>query len=207
MDVKRSLKRFWYIVWEEDSLRSWILNILLAFLIIKFIVYPGLGLVLSTQHPIVAVVSGSMEHDGKFEEWWGSAARCGDIQCRQSDFYAKYNITREEFAEYPYSNGFNIGDIMVLYGDNPEDIEPGEILVFDIGQPVPIIHRVIKRWEESGKYYFTTKGDHNNELFYAIGEDRIEQGQIIGKAVFRVPYLGYIKIWFVELLKLLHIVR
>jgi signal peptidase I len=207
MDLKHSLKRFWYIVWEEDSVRSWVLNIILAFVIIKFLVYPGLGLVLNTQHPIVAVVSGSMEHDGNFDEWWSSSARCKEMTCKQSDFYAKYNISKDEFLSYDYKNGFNVGDIMVLYGKESEDIKTGEILVFNIGQPVPIIHRIINNWDEKEKKYFTTKGDHNPDLFYAIREDRISEDQVIGVALLRVPYLGYIKIWFVELLRLLHIVR
>ncbi len=59
---KKLLKKIWYFIWEDDSIWSWIVNIILAFVIIKFIVYSGLGFMLSTSHPIVAVVSGSMEH-------------------------------------------------------------------------------------------------------------------------------------------------
>jgi signal peptidase I len=54
--------KLWYFLWHEDSIESWTINIILAFIIIKFLVYPALGFTLGTSHPIVAVVSGSMEH-------------------------------------------------------------------------------------------------------------------------------------------------
>jgi len=62
MDWKKILKKTWWFIWESDSIWSWIVNIILAFVIIKFLVYPGLGFAMQTSHPIVAVVSGSMEH-------------------------------------------------------------------------------------------------------------------------------------------------
>ena len=56
------LKKAWHFIWEDDSVLSWLVNIILAFVLIKFIVYPGLGFILQTTHPVVAVVSESMEH-------------------------------------------------------------------------------------------------------------------------------------------------
>ena len=49
------LKKTWHFIWEDDSLLSWIVNIVLAIVLIKFIIYPGLGLVLGTGFPVVAV--------------------------------------------------------------------------------------------------------------------------------------------------------
>ena len=60
--VKKVLKGIWYFIWEDNSFWSWIVNIILAFVLIKFIVYPGLGFLLGTGFPIVAVISGSMDH-------------------------------------------------------------------------------------------------------------------------------------------------
>ena len=72
--VKKKPKSFWgkvwYLIWYEDSVASWIVNVILAFLIIKFLIYPGLGLLFGTNLPIVAVVSESMQHEGSFDEWW-----------------------------------------------------------------------------------------------------------------------------------------
>ena len=60
--IKQYLKKIWYFLWEDDSLISWVASVVFAFLLIKFIIFPGLGLILGTKFPIVAVVSGSMEH-------------------------------------------------------------------------------------------------------------------------------------------------
>ena len=67
---RKFLKKLWYFLWEENSVWSWIANIALAFILIKFVVYPGIGLILGTNYPIVAVVSGSMEHGTDFDEWF-----------------------------------------------------------------------------------------------------------------------------------------
>ncbi|MBR9703136.1 hypothetical protein GOV10_03810, partial [Candidatus Woesearchaeota archaeon] len=47
-------EKAWYFLWYEDSVLSWAASLLVAFLLIKFIIYPGLGLVFGTQFPIVA---------------------------------------------------------------------------------------------------------------------------------------------------------
>ena len=43
-----------------------------------------------------------------------------------------------------------------------------------------------------------------DEIAKSLGLDEtsINEEQLVGKAVARVPLLGYIKIWFVELIKL-----
>jgi len=195
-DWKRILKRIWHFIWEEDSIWSWLVNIVLAFVLIKYVVYPGLGFLLGTSHPIVAVVSGSMEHDGKFDDWWAI----------HQQYYQQFNISKAEFLSYQFKYGFNRGDIMVLIGRDPEKLNIGDIIVFNGGRKDPIIHRVIDKWEEDGKYFFQTKGDHNIKSMEGL-ELRIPESQIIGKALFRVPFLGYIKIWFVDLLRFLHIIK
>ena len=203
-DWKRVLRKVWYFVWESDSWASWLVNILLAFVIIKFMVYPALGFFLQTSHPIVAVVSGSMEHDGSFDDWWDAKAMCGLALCTQGVFYFKQSITKEEFREFRFKNGFNTGDIMILYGTKPERIELGDVIVFQADRPDPIIHRVIQKELREGTYYFTTKGDHNTNIMPF--ETEVAEDRLIGRAVLPVPYLGYIKIWFVRLLHSINIV-
>ena len=86
-NIRKILKKTWYFIWEDNSVWSWIVNIILAFVLIKFIVYPGLGFLLSTSHPVVAVVSSSMEHDRKFDDWWE----------KNKDWYLQNEINEEEF--------------------------------------------------------------------------------------------------------------
>lgn len=192
--LKQILWKTWDFIWNDNSIWSWLANIVLAFVIIKFLVYPGLGLLLGSSYPIVAVVSSSMEHDGNFDEWWDS----------QKGFYISAEITKQDFLNYDFKNGFNKGDIMVLVGREPQDINIGEIIVFQSGRPDPIIHRVIDKWDDKGVYHFQTKGDNNNQQIKSslLDETDISEKQLLGKAVVRIPLLGYVKIWFVEFLKL-----
>lgn len=195
------VKRFFGYVWNGDTPGSFVLNILFAFLIIRYVVYPVLGFMLGTSFPIVAVVSGSMEHDGSFDDWWSSEC-CANALCTekapQSAFYASKGLDKEFFLGYPFKNGFDKGDIMVLY--SPKNVIVGDIIVFSGNHRAePIIHRVVN----INDTVFQTKGDHNCGV--AEFEKEIKKEQIHGKAVLRVPYVGYIKIVFVELLALLGI--
>jgi signal peptidase I len=189
------LKKTWWFIWEDDSLASWIVNILLAFVLIKFLIYPGLGLILGTSYPVVAVVSGSMEHHGSFDDWWVSDAMC-PAKCSQSDWYAKLGISKEQFKTFIFSNGFNKGDIIVLTGTPPEKIGVGDVIVFKANRlSYPIIHRVIAK--EDG--IVTTKGDFNPD---SGSEDKgITEGRYLGRAVFRIPFLGWIKIVFFDIIQ------
>lgn len=184
-------RKIWYFIWEDNSAWSWIVNIILAFVIIKFLVYPLLGFALGTSYPIVAVVSGSMEHDGSFDDWWNDA--CNGK--KQNDIYSQYNISKEAFLDFRFPNGFNKGDIMVL--GNAKETERGDVVVFGVqGMSDPIIHRLIR-----DEATLTTKGDHNCAL--APFEEEIPKDALIGKAVLRIPLLGWIKILAVDTLQLI----
>ncbi len=197
-DRKKTLKKLWRFIWEDDSIWSWLVNIILAFVIIKFLVYPGLGFVLQTSHPVVAVVSESMEHDANFENWWLNAG----------DWYISHSINQKDFNVFSFNNGFNKGDIMVLKGKSPGSISIGDIIVFWSARKDPIIHRVVRKWQQDGIYYFQTKGDNYKTNPSSISnqfldETKISEEQIVGIAVFRIPFLGYIKIGFVNILDIL----
>jgi len=223
--TKSALKKIWHFIWEEDSVASWSVNIILAFVLIKFLVYPGLGLIFGTNYPIVAVVSGSMEHNtvplctnynyqnncltydptygeicGKrfektyfmsFDTYWNT---CGDWYKQNT------NITKEEFKDFRFKGGFNTGDIMILFGTKAENVKVGDTIVFTTSaRPDPIIHRVVKIWQdENGQLFFQTKGDHNSGINIQVNEQKISKDRYIGRAAIRVPYLGWIKIGFVN---------
>ena len=189
-------RKAWHFLWYEDSLASWLVNIVLAFVIIKFLLYPGLGLVLGTQFPVVAVVSESMEHHpSDFDQWWMS----------HEDFYLSYNITQFAFMGYPFKSGFNKGDIMILAGVDPAKVEKGTVIVYWSGKPYPIIHRFISTNHDNvtGVTYLMSKGDNNPAMIVAsdLDEQHIPPNRVVGKAVLRIPYLGYVKIWAVDLLQ------
>ncbi|MBS3153353.1 signal peptidase I [Candidatus Woesearchaeota archaeon] len=177
------VKRVWNFIWEDDSLISWVVNVILAFLIVKFLIFPGLGLVLDTSHPVVAVVSESMDHRGNFDDWWE----------RQGSWYEERGIMKEEFMQYDMKNGFKKGDIIFLRGKDKFEI--GEVVVFSANSNNPIIHRVVEK--KDGKYQ--TKGDANSDSSKTLGEVDISKERVIGKALFRVPFLGWVKVWASEI--------
>lgn len=201
---KQQLKKLWWFLWEDNSVWSWLANIVVAFVLIKFILYPVLGLLLGTNYPIVAVVSGSMEHDGSFDEWWSNEQCCVDASCSkrvaQSEFYMQQGITKDNFKEFSFKNGFNKGDIMILR--NAKELSIGDILVFFADtRAEPIIHRIVQVKGLPDDRVFKTKGDHN--CLSAPFEQSVRKDRMVGKAVLRIPLLGWIKIGFVELLRLI----
>ena len=71
--------------------------------------------------------------------------------------------------------------------------------MFQGNKPQPIIHRVVKTWQEDGDYFYQTKGDHNSEsIAGSLGETKISEDRVYGKGVLRIPYLGWVKILFVN---------
>jgi signal peptidase I len=202
--LKHHSKKVWDFFWNEDSVSSWIANIIIAFIIIRFIVYPVLGAVLGTSFPIVAVVSESMEHGlhndilcgQKFNEFHESFDNYWEV-C--GEWYEDKGISKEQFSKFKMKNGFNKGDVIILSRANINNIKLGDILVFQANKPQPIIHRVIKIWEKNGKTYYQTKGDHNsNSISNGLEENKIDQERIYGKSILRIPYLGWMKILFVD---------
>lgn len=186
-----TLKKTWNFLWKSDSVWSWLVSFVLAFIIVKFLIYPGLGLILGTGFPIVAVVSGSMEHgNNDFSAWWED----------NKEWYESNNIKIEDFENFEFKNGFNKGDIMILVGESPQNINIGDILVFQSNLDNPVIHRVVKVWDVDGEYHFQTKGDNNVDSGQGLNELDITEDRVVGRAVFRVPYLGWLKIAFSELI-------
>jgi signal peptidase I len=227
--IKKAAKKVWHFLWEEDSILSWVVNIVLAFVLIKFIIYPGIGFVLGTDYPVVAVVSGSMEHKTVNPCVMYGVNRqcqlldkqifeiCGKKFSSRQDvttdffwkncgyFYESRSIAKEDFSDFDFKNGFNTGDIIVLKGVKPENIEIGDVVVFSASQAYPIIHRVVDVKKGNGILFFSTKGDHN--VMQTMDDVEINQDDIIGKAVFRIPYLGWVKIGFFNLLGKIGIIQ
>lgn len=202
--IRYHSKRAWDFFWNDDSIWSWLANIAVAFLVIRFAVYPLLGIVLGTSFPIVAVVSESMEHGlhnqelcgQKLDDFKESFANYWDVCGR---WYENNDITKEKFKKFPFRDGFNKGDVIILWRAREGNVHSGDILVFEGDRPQPIIHRVVAAYQENGKKYYHTKGDHNEDsLPGPSGETKISENRLLGKGLVRIPYLGWIKILFVD---------
>lgn len=121
---------------------------------------------------LVVQDSGSMKHDGNFDQWWSV----------QNEFYSAQGITKEYFQTFPLKNGFNRGDMLIISKNN--EIKEGDLILFKTSRPQPILHRVVAI--QDGTYQ--TKGDHNRD---SVSEEKaISPEQISGKAIFRIPYFG-----------------
>jgi len=189
---------------REDSAASWVANVVIAFIVIRYLFYPLFGLMLGTSFPIVAVVSESMEHGTNRDILCGQNIR--DFQYSFQNYwkvcgswYETQGIKSESFQKFPFSNGFNTGDVIILWRATPANLEIGDILIFQGSKPQPIIHRIVKIYTEKGQIFYQTKGDHNGESIAGQqGETRIGLERVYGQGILRIPYLGWVKILFVE---------
>lgn len=190
---KQFMKRFWWIVWRDDSFKGWLISLIFIFIIIKFAFFPILNLTTGTELPLAIVESCSMYHQGNvfgnFNNWWE----------RHEMKYSEFKITKFTFENFPFKKGFSKGDILFITGAKPDKIHIGDVIIFEGGQQNPIIHRVIKITKDSktDKYIFSTIGDNNQGQLSV--EENISEDQVVGKAVIRIaPYLGWGKLLFFE---------
>ena len=180
MNMKKEWKKFVKFM-KEDSWQSMIVSLILAFIVIKFVIFPILTLLTGTALPLVIVESCSMyHHESGFDKTFTSSV------------YDDYGISLENTSDWSFKNGFAKGDIIFVLA--PRNLEVGDVIIFNGGQSNPIIHRLISVGET-----YTTKGD-NYITNKGVGsfEKTIQSEQILGKAVFRIPFLGWIKLIFFD---------
>ncbi len=180
--------------------------VLVAF-VLAFSLYQSISVGLNTDTPIVTVISESMSQNygGRF----GRISESFDNGFSIKTFFSP-------------QIGFNRGDIVLVRGVDFDEItagyDDGDIIIFESDNEVlrdnmpPMIHRVVERDET----FLTTKGDANEErVEYCVDrygrfdlnydscsedeklvkiEENITEEQVLGKAFFVVPKVGYAKI-------------
>jgi len=188
MKIKKTAKKIWNFLVHDESLASFIADAIIIILLGRFVIYPILGLAFGTAFPVVAVVSSSMDHESlDFDAWWAE----------NSEEYEEFEITKLEFESFYRKNGFNKGDIFVAKGVPFEELQVGDIAIYRIAeQRDPIIHRIVLIEEDT----IQTKGDANPIQLHF--EKSISEEQIQGKAIARIPYLGWLKVLLVETINL-----
>lgn len=176
---------------------------------------------MGTSLPLAGVESSSMDHQIVKDDF-GNLGLCGNSYSEQNKEYINFNkywekcgtwyenndITKNQFSDFNLKNGFKKGDIVVVWGRFTP--KTGDIIIFKPNlesiAPRPIVHRIVNIDKE--KNIMQTKGDHNKKQLiqsnniYKTDETNITENQIIGKVIFKIPYLGWFKIWAVELLKM-----
>lgn len=187
-DVGKLFKRFWNYL-KQDTWHSWLVSIILLYLVVRLVFFPILHLATGSSMPLVIVESCSMYHGESLDSWWAGHA----------DWYTSRNISKEEFYSYSLDNGLNKGDIIFVV--KSDSYKKGDILIFGNNPGAtavnPTIHRVVSTSP------LATKGDNNlvqlskENNAYHIDETSISSDRILGRAVFRIPYAGWLKlIWF-----------
>lgn len=87
---------------------------------------------------------------------------------------------------------YYVGDLVIIKGVPGEKIKVGDVIVFQpIGYSELILHRVVAKKYENGKYYFLTKGDNpytNTRIDHWgwVSEDRVH-----GVLIYRIPLIGF----------------
>lgn len=180
MDIVNGLKKFWKFL-KKDTWQSWVVSLILAFVIIKFIFFPLMSLVMGTELPLVVVESCSMYHKTNFNGWWDS----------NKEWYMKKNISKRIFESFSFKDGLNKGDIILVYGKDSYGL--GDVIIFESSFRFPLIHRVVTE-DPLG-----TKGDNNFDQLDV--EREIDDDKVVGKAVARIPGLGWVKLIFFEAIK------
>src|SRR3989338_2562917 len=66
----------------------------------------------------------------------------------------------------------------------------GDVIMFgeDTKTKVPTTHRIVADEVRSGVFYYTTKGDANEDP----DPQQVAQSEVVGKVLFSIPYLGYL---------------
>ena len=201
MQLKKYWRKFWHLLWVDESLKGWIFAFVFLFIFIKLIFFPTLNFLTGTPMSLAIVESCSMYHESEmiffhdFDEWEES----------HRSKYLEYDITKEQFKDFTLENGFNKGDILFAIRAKPEKLKIGDIILFEAGQGNPIIHRIIETKKQGDEYTFSTIGDNNPYSFTStnnqigINEINIRENQLVGKAVFKIaPYLGWGKLIFYD---------
>ncbi len=166
-------------VWKKLT-EGWFGYLFYAILgiILALILNQTLAFALSTDLPVVAVVTSSMQHD--------------DPNIIEINHYKyleeKFGYNRSYIASWPLPNGFSVGDLPIVQGS--EEYKVGDVIVYSIpDQAIPIIHRIV-RINPDGTYM--TKGDRNPDMLSF--EYRVRKEQIHGKVIFVIPKLGYLRV-------------
>ena len=190
---KKFWKKFWFLLWKDDSMKGWLFSVVFLFVFITFIFFPLLRLSTGTALPLAIVESCSMYHSGdllsNFDQWW----------TRHDEKYSNLNISKNEFSTFSLKDGFNKGDILLIIKANPDKLKVGDVIIFNsnTGRKNPIIHRIINITEKNGEKIFSTEGDNNQgQLEF---EKKIYESQLVGKATpIKVPLFGWVKLIFFE---------
>ena len=173
-------------VWKNEYFKTVVAIVLIVAIVLSFLF--GLQFALHTPDPALTVESGSMSipYDGA-DNFWLSIA-------------------------HPFDRTLSIGDIIIVQGVNPKDLNTNypnsDIIVFHDPDDYSmlIVHRIIGTEVVDGTTYYLTKGDGNGNPWPQTptsGQDPwdssnppgVPSNYIVGIVVMRIPWFGWITLF------------
>ncbi len=98
-----------------------------------------------------------------------------------------FNVTFHVIVGSSMEPTIKLGSVVGLAEISPANVQKGDIIAFTVDQmDIPVTHRVLERIEENGVYRFRTQGDNVEDPDPWV----VEPGNILGKVVFAIPYVG-----------------
>lgn len=82
---------------------------------------------------------------------------------------------------------YHVGSLIYVKSVEPEELEVGDVITFELGNGVRGTHRIIEVLNNNGELSFITKGDANEM------EDNkpVVEDAIVGQVKFTIPKLGF----------------
>jgi hypothetical protein len=172
-------------LWKNDYFKTIVAIALIIAIVLGF--FFGLQLGLKTSYPMLTVESGSMSipYDGS-DNFWLSII-------------------------HPFDRTLSIGDIIIVQGVNPKDLNTNypnsNIIIFH--SPIDgtlIVHRIIATETVNGVTYYQTKGDGNGNPWPQTPQSGLDpwdsnnppgvpQNLVVGKVIMRIPWFGWITLF------------
>lgn len=87
----------------------------------------------------------------------------------------------------------NRGDLILIKACNSSQLLVGDIIVFNAPKPYdlqnPIVHRIVRIWDDNGQRMFQTRGDNN----FISDPYEISASAIVGQFTnFKIAYVGLV---------------
>lgn len=158
MKFKEVLKKFWYLLWKDESWKGWIFSIIILFIFIKLIFFPSLNFLTGTKLPLAIVESCSMYHSENISSIFNRQAMCDNGEM-------KFRILDTKFVILQQTKPYSVDQITFVrkYFDqyekiNTEDAQVGYYILYQSNGW--IFRQEITNITKGDFITFTTKGEY-----------------------------------------------
>ena len=85
---------------------------------------------------------------------------------------------------------YHVGSLIYVKKVDPSTLKVKDPITFELSDKTIATHRIVEivKDEETNTYKFRTQGDANED----VDANLVEPNKVLGKALFTVPYLGYL---------------